>query len=114
MNFSLVDFERELRRLCQHFFPDAALAFRNRRIHSINCRIQVTSQIFVDVYYNARSSRLDFSTIQAGQRVFGYDNAGGWHFHPFEQPDRHESCPEPTLEQIFAATAQAIEQVIKR
>ncbi len=113
MNLSLVDFERELRRLCQRFFPEATLIVRNRRIQSISCRIHVTPQIFVDVYYHVQSGRLDFSTIQAGQRVFGYDNAGGWHYHPLAQPDCHEPCPEPTLEQIFTATAQAIEQLIK-
>lgn len=80
VNLSPAEFERELRRLCRHFFPDAALILRNRRIQSISCRIHVTAQIFVDVYYNVRSGRLDFSTIQAGQRVFGYDNAGGWHY----------------------------------
>jgi hypothetical protein len=114
VNLTLVDFEQQLRALCRRFFPNAILVLRSRRIRSLSCRIHVTSLIFIDIYYNEQSDRLDFSTIQAEQRVFGYDNAGGgWHRHPFGQPDRHEPCAEPTLEQMFAATSQVIEQLLK-
>lgn len=66
---------------------------------------------FIDVYYNMDGDRLDFTTIRGDQRIFGYDNAGGWHYHPVEAPDRHEPCAEPTLEEMFEQTARVIEKV---
>lgn len=29
------------------------------------------------------------------QRIFGADNTGGWHFHPFDDPTRHDSLNAP-------------------
>jgi hypothetical protein len=50
---------------------------------------------------STQTVRLDFTTIKDDQRIFGYDNAGGWHYHPVENPDSHEPCPKPTLGEIF-------------
>jgi hypothetical protein len=32
------------------------------------------------------------------QRVFGYDNLGGWHRHPVGSPEEHEACDAPTFD----------------
>ena len=31
-----------------------------------------------------------YALIDKGQRIFGADNTGGWHYHPFQDPTRHE------------------------
>ena len=31
-----------------------------------------------------------FALIHQGQRIFGADNTGGWHIHPFAAPERHD------------------------
>jgi hypothetical protein len=38
----------------------------------------------------ARSSAL----IKEARRTFGADNTGGWHWHPFEEPDSHVAIAE--------------------
>lgn len=107
-SLSLDEFEQELRRLGQQHFPGASVDASSRRLNRLSLRIHLSVQLFIDIYYHPQSHRLDFSTIYQEQRIFGYDNAGGWHYHPAGQPDHHEPCPEPTLEKIFAETAQVI------
>ena len=53
---------------------------------------------FIDVFFNSRNQRVDLSVIQGGQRIFGYDNLGGWHRHPRSAPEQHEACTQPSLE----------------
>lgn len=109
----LAEFESHLYRLKEHLFPRAGTGNLNRRLNAISLRIQITERIFADVYFNEDRERLDFSTIKDERRIFGYDNAGGWHYHPLEDPDRHEPCSEPVWEEMFARTAQAVEKVVR-
>lgn len=109
----LSEFDRHLARLKDHFFPKARILLRQRRLNAISLRIQITESTFIDVYFNIDSERLDFTTIRGEQRIFGYDNAGGWHYHPKEDPERHEPCPKPTLEEIFEQTARVIKDVVR-
>jgi len=78
----LDEFERALYQLNDRFFPNAGIRNLNRRLNAISLRVQITERIFIDVYFNTDSERLDFTTIRGDQRIFGYDNAGGWHYHP--------------------------------
>lgn len=57
--------------------------------------------MFIDIFYNPKNDRTDFALIHNTQRIFGYDNLGGWHRHPAESPESHISCDEPPLEQVF-------------
>jgi hypothetical protein len=106
----LSEFERHLWQLKDRFFPNAEISNLNRRINAIKLRMQITDEIFIDIYFNSDSERLDFTTIKGDRRVFGYDNAGGWHCHPVKDPNRHDPCPGPTLEEIFQQTAQVIRE----
>ena len=108
---ALGEFERHLYQLRDRFFPNAGIRNLNRRLNAISLRLQITERIFIDVYFNMDSERLDFTTIKGDRRIFGYDNAGGWHYHPPGDPDQHKPCPKPTLEEIFGQTAQVIKKV---
>ena len=57
---------------------------------SINLRVDVATGGFVDVFYNERSGTTSYTLIREDQRVFGAENTGGWHRHPFDSPERHE------------------------
>mgnify|MGYP001609769252 CR=1 FL=1 len=57
---------------------------------SINLRVDVTLGGFVDAFYNEQTGTTSFALIQQAQRIFGVDNTGGWHVHPFDHPERHE------------------------
>lgn len=56
---------------------------------SINLRVNVTLGGFIDVFYNELTGTTAFALIVGDRRVFGADNAGGWHVHPFESPEQH-------------------------
>ncbi len=56
---------------------------------SINLRIDVTTGGFIDAFYNEQTGTTAFALIRQGRRIFGIDNTGGWHVHPFADPARH-------------------------
>ena len=62
---------------------------------SISLRVAVTVGGFVDAFYNEQTGTTAYALIQHDQRVFGADNTGGWHVHPFEDPTRHDPLPGP-------------------
>jgi len=74
---------------------------------AINLRVPITTGGFVDAFYNEQTGTMAFAFIRLGQRVFGADNTGGWHVHPFAGPGRHDPLPEPMT---FAAFVVEIEQ----
>jgi hypothetical protein len=56
---------------------------------SINLRIYLTVDGYIDVFYNQESDRVAYALIQENQRIYGVDNTGGWHVHPFADPAAH-------------------------
>ncbi len=58
---------------------------------AIKLRIEVRSVGFIDAFYNEDTGTTAYALIQQGQRIFGADNTGGWHIHPFADPDRHDA-----------------------
>jgi hypothetical protein len=70
---------------------------------SISMRIHVTSGGFIDAFYNEQTGTMAFALIRHGQRAFGADNTGGWHVHPFVEPDRHDPLPDPMAFADFVA-----------
>lgn len=70
---------------------------------SINLRISVTIGGFVDVFFNEVTGTIAYALIQSGQRVFGADNTGGWHLHPFDDPVRHDPLSGPMSFDEFMA-----------
>lgn len=53
------------------------------RIHLSN------NNSFIDVFYNSHTSTIAYTLIENEKRIFGVDNTGGWHIHPFENPEEH-------------------------
>jgi Ethanolamine utilization protein EutJ (predicted chaperonin) len=60
---------------------------------SINLRVDVTMGGLIDAFYNEQTGTTAFALVRQGQRVFGADNTGGWHVHPFASPERHDPLP---------------------
>ena len=82
---------------------------RRLRPTAINLRVAITTGGFVDAFYNEQTGTMAFAFIRQGQRIFGTDNTGGWHSHPFAGPDRHDPLPEPMT---FAELVVEIERHI--
>ena len=78
--------------------PSLAVERVDRTIVAIKLRVDLDEHRFIDVFFNSRNQPVDLSVIERGQRIFGYDNLGGWHRHPRGAPEQHEACGEPTLE----------------
>jgi len=74
---------------------------------SLNLRVPLTIDGFVEVFYNEQTATTAYALIRGGQRVFGVDNTGGWHVHPFDDPARHDPLPD---EMSFADFIAAIER----
>ena len=68
---------------------------------SINLRIPLTFGNFIDIFYNEETGTTAFALIEEERRVFGADNTGGWHIHPFEKPDEHEVVKTPVNVEDF-------------
>jgi hypothetical protein len=64
-------------------------AIRRLTATFINLRIDLFVGGFVDAFCNERTGTMAFALIRDDRRVFGADNTGGWHVHPFTSPDRH-------------------------
>ncbi len=74
---------------------------------SINLRVPITVGGFVDAFYNEETGTTAYAMIQEGERVFGADNTGGWHVHPFDEPVHHRALPD---EMSFAEFIAEIER----
>ena len=44
-----------------------------------------------------------YALIDKGQRIFGADNTGGWHYHPFHDPTRHDRLTDAMTFAMFVA-----------
>ena len=60
---------------------------------SISIRVHVFGGGFIDAFHNELTGTTAFALVQEGHRVFGADNTGGWHVHPFADPNLHEPMP---------------------
>jgi hypothetical protein len=73
---------------------------------SINLRLNVTTGGFIDAFYNEQTGTTAFALIRNDQRIFGADNTGGWHVHPFADPNRHDPIPNPMSFAEFVAEVE--------
>ena len=70
---------------------------------AINLRLAVTMGGFIDAFYNTQTGTTAFTSIHEERRVFGADSAGGWHLHPFADPDRREPLSSEVCFSEFVA-----------
>lgn len=68
---------------------------RRSSASAVNLRIQLTNGDFIDVFCNEVSDTTAYALISEGRRIYGADNTGGWHFHPFDAPERHMPLADP-------------------
>ncbi len=105
------DFLRELDTLRQELLPTSRIEIAYKRIDKASLRIIIIKNLFIDVYGNIDTGRYDFSLIKNSKRIFGYDNLGGWHYHPLNKSDEHVKCKEPSLKQILKEIAAVVQKL---
>lgn len=55
----------------------------------VRCRVFLIDKSFADIYYNFETGKTAFALIKDNDRIFGADNTGKWHIHPFENLKKH-------------------------
>lgn len=73
---------------------------------SVNIRVTLSDNQFIAAFHNEATGRTAFVLIQNNQRIFGADNTGGWHVHPFANPAQHDSLNAPMT---FLESVRSIE-----
>jgi hypothetical protein len=87
---TLAEFERYVFAVAMDSSVCGIPSVRSLTPTSVNLRIDIAAGGFVDVFYNERSGTTSYALIREGRRILGADSTGGWHQHPFDDPDRHE------------------------
>ncbi len=107
---SLEEFESRMQSACaSSSVVERVMIFTTTESSSL-WRIHLTVGSFVDVYYSESTGKTSFAHISENQRIFGADNAGGWHWHPVEDPESHvPSAAEIT----FDAFLEKLEAMLK-
>ena len=67
----------------------------------LHLRAHLADGSFADAFYNEATGKTAFALIKSERRIFGADNTGGWHWHPFETPDSHNPTPEAVTFENF-------------
>jgi hypothetical protein len=65
---------------------------------------------FIDVYRNYKTVKTAFAWIKNQIRIFGADNTGGWHKHPFGKPSKHLSSNPFDIEQFVEECVDFIQE----
>ena len=74
---------------------------------AIKLRIETTAGGYIDAFFNEQTGTTAYALIDGDKRIFGADNTGGWHQHPFHDPTRHDPIPSAM---IFAEFIAQVEQ----
>lgn len=110
----LTKFLSQIESISQRFFPSCSIESEIIRSSRLNVRIFLRGiDLFLDIFYSVDTGRKDFALIWKKKRIFGFDNLQGWHYHPYEAPEQHISCPEPSLENLFEQVKGVAERLEK-
>jgi len=60
----------------------------------LHLRAHFADASFADAFYNEATGKTAFALIKDERRIFGADNKGGWHWHPFDAPETHIQSPD--------------------
>lgn len=77
---------------------------------SIKLRTEITPGGFIDAFFNEQTGTTAYAWVRGNQRVYGADNTGGWHVHPFNDPERHDAL---LGQMLFSEFVAEIEQYAK-
>jgi hypothetical protein len=105
-------FEDRVRREAATNFPEAFFNVVERQRYHLKIRIELSRETFIDIFYNPKHDRTDFALVTNNQRIFGYDNLGGWHCHSVANPKDHDPCEEPEISKIFGEIKVILQSLV--
>jgi len=99
---TLDEFENHVSSLCVASSLVSSMAISAAGLTWIRLRAYLVIEgIFIDIFYNEVNGKTSYALIQDNRRIFGADNTGGWHWHPFNSPDSHHFADTPIGFQEF-------------
>lgn len=95
------EFSREAIRLCSEFsfIIGVEILLIDEPVAKIKAVME--EDTFINVFYNAETSKYSFALIKNNKRIFGVDNTKRWHIHPFENPESHTETTVMSLLDFF-------------
>ena len=72
----------------------------------LNLRVPIGMDQFIDAFFNEVTGTVAFAPVESERRIFGADNTGDWHLHPFEDPSRHDPLPSAMSFREFVAAVE--------
>lgn len=113
MKLSIEEFHKRLVDAFRKYHPGGDLEINEMSILRLKVRYYIAVSLFIDVFYAFRTEKVSFAVIQKGKRVFGIDNLGDWHSHPFERPEDHVKITEPSIETMVIESVRVIRELNK-
>ena len=87
---------RSVEAACKRHFPNSSFRYEITREARVKARLEIGPSMFVDFFFREETGRIDHALIVNGVRRFGLDNLGGWHEHPFIDPNAHVPVDAPS------------------
>ncbi len=113
MKLSVEKFHQELVDAVRQYLPSGDLEIIEMSILRLKVRFYIAVSFFVDIFYAARTQKVSFAVVQKGKRIFGIDNLGDWHSHPFGKTEEHVKIPEQSIESIIIECSRIIKELDK-
>jgi hypothetical protein len=76
----------------------------------LRIRAYLIDESFIEAFFNEATQKIAFAHLRAGDRVFGADNTGSWHWHPTDAPEKHVHTEEAVA---FPEFLQRVEDDLK-
>lgn len=88
---TLDEFEKQVTQASLKSSIVVSIAVNGVGVTWLRLRVHLTDGSFIEAYHNEATGRTAYALINEQRRIFGVDNTGGWHWHPFEAPESHVS-----------------------
>ncbi|MFH1562411.1 MAG: hypothetical protein ABIF11_03190 [Nitrospirota bacterium] len=105
----IFNFLNQIKNIANEFSPNATIDYKIVRATHLYFRITINEDTLIDIYFNPDTERKDLSLIYKNERIYGFDNLKGWHYHPYKEPGKHISCEEPDVGDVLKEMKKIVE-----
>lgn len=91
------DFSKEAVTLCSKYNFIQGIDIQLLDEPVVKIKAVINGDTFINIFYNAETSKYSFTLIKNNKRIYGVDNAKTWHIHPFDAPDSHITASNISL-----------------
>lgn len=98
---TLDEFEIQLVTACDESPIVVSVSIKATGITWSRVRAILNNGDFLEAFFNEVTGKTSYALIEGNRRVFGADNTGDWHWHPFEKPESHLLTEAPVSYRDF-------------